>query len=77
MTSSKYLMEAWKAKSASDLLTCKRLLTFEEPTIDTILFHAQQAVEKALNLDPASVRTHIAQPLDSSSISKKHSSPIR
>jgi len=48
MTRARALVATWKARSDSDLLTCERLLSFEEPTADTILFHAQQAVEKAL-----------------------------
>jgi len=42
------LVRAWKEKSDHDLLTCERLMSFDDPTVDIILFHAQQAVEKAI-----------------------------
>ncbi|MDQ6995094.1 MAG: HEPN domain-containing protein [Mariprofundaceae bacterium] len=64
MTSSKSLIEAWKTKSDSDLLTCQRLLSFDDPTVDTILFHAQQAVEKALKAYLISKKTHFSNTHD-------------
>jgi len=48
MTDKELLIQAWGKKSDGDLLTCQRLLSFDEPTLDSILFHAQQAVEKVL-----------------------------
>lgn len=41
------LVQKWLSKADLDLLTAERLLSFsEEPTIETICFHCQQAVEK-------------------------------
>jgi len=42
------LVLEWHKKSDSDLLSAERLLSFEDPTIDTALFHLQQAFEKAI-----------------------------
>ncbi len=42
------LLRAWKMKSDHDLQACRQLLQVEEPLVEIIAFHAQQAVEKAL-----------------------------
>jgi HEPN domain-containing protein len=40
------LVRKWLEKANIDLITAERLLTFEEPTIESICFHCQQVVEK-------------------------------
>jgi|UPI000380EF4D HEPN domain-containing protein len=42
------LLAAWRMKSDHDLKACHQLLQADEPLTDIIIFHAQQAVEKAL-----------------------------
>jgi len=42
------LLAAWHMKSDHDLKACRQLLQADEPLADIIIFHAQQAVEKAL-----------------------------
>ena len=41
-------VKEWIKKADNDLKTCKKELNSEEPIIETIAFHAQQAVEKYL-----------------------------
>ncbi len=48
MSHSLKLVRAWYEKSNHDLLTCNQLMQFDDPIADIVLFHAQQAVEKAL-----------------------------
>jgi len=48
MSHSVKLLRAWREKSDHDLLTCNQLMQFDDPIADIVLFHAQQAVEKAL-----------------------------
>ncbi len=48
MSHSLKLVRAWREKSEQDLLTCKQLMQFADPVVEIVLFHAQQAVEKAL-----------------------------
>jgi len=42
------LVWAWKVKSDHDLKACRQLLNVDDPLVEIIAFHAQQAVEKAL-----------------------------
>ncbi|MBI1926963.1 HEPN domain-containing protein [Candidatus Poribacteria bacterium] len=42
------LVQQWIAKAENDLISVKRLLSFEDPTNDIICFHCQQAAEKYL-----------------------------
>ncbi|MCB1157523.1 MAG: HEPN domain-containing protein [Leptospiraceae bacterium] len=40
------LVQAWLMKADKDLLTAKRELSFEDPVVESVCFHSQQAVEK-------------------------------
>jgi len=42
------LLHSWKVKSEHDLKACRQLLQADDPLPEIIVFHAQQAVEKAL-----------------------------
>ncbi|MDQ6988893.1 MAG: HEPN domain-containing protein [Mariprofundaceae bacterium] len=42
------LVQSWKVKSEHDLKACRQLLNVDDPLVEIIAFHAQQAVEKAL-----------------------------
>lgn len=39
---------AWLKKADSDLLSAKKLIKFDNETLDTAVYHTQQAAEKAL-----------------------------
>ncbi len=45
---SKELALRWLTKADHDIITAKQTLLLDEPPTDTVSFHAQQAVEKAL-----------------------------
>ncbi|MEM8484972.1 MAG: HEPN domain-containing protein [Bacteroidota bacterium] len=40
------LVQAWLNKADKDLLTAKREFSFEDPVIESVCFHSQQATEK-------------------------------
>ena len=44
----KQLVTAWLDKAENDLLSAQRLMSFKNPTTDTISFHCRQAIEKFL-----------------------------
>ncbi|MDQ6975481.1 MAG: HEPN domain-containing protein [Mariprofundaceae bacterium] len=48
MSNTMELVRAWRKKSDQDLKACGQLLQADEPLVEIIAFHAQQAVEKAL-----------------------------
>ncbi len=44
----KEIVKRWLEKAEKDLKTCRRELNYIDPVIETVAFHAQQAVEKYL-----------------------------
>jgi HEPN domain-containing protein len=42
------LLRSWLAKATSDLRSAKVLASTEDPTLDTAIYHCQQAAEKAV-----------------------------
>jgi HEPN domain-containing protein len=48
MNNTREAVSGWLKKADNDIIAARQILLLEEAPLDTVCFHAQQAVEKAM-----------------------------